>query len=368
MTVESHLSALSASKTPAGAAKFFPVEVVNVRKDTDDLTVITFKPQAADRDRFSFVPGQFVLCRAKIDGEDVRRAYSICTPSGTDTLQLGIKHISDGVFSNWVNETLKVGDTLDISQPDGRFFGTSIDLKQGEYIGIAAGSGITPVLSIIETALLSGGDSRFTLYYGNRTAASVAFRQRLHGLKNRFMDRLRIVHVLSREEGEVDLTHGRIDGERLSKLLTVFNPQPIDRAFICGPNAMMFGARDVLSARGMDTDDIRIESYGDHEPRTAPQDVDDTRQSEIRMTVAGRTRTFKMSYHETLLDAGRAAEVELPFACKAGVCATCRCKLIKGEVDTDKNYALTAEELEAGWILSCQATPASETVEVSFDV
>lgn len=349
-------------------SEFLPLKVADIHAETNSMMLLTLQPESSCINDFAFEPGQFLMFEETIEGQSVQRAYSICNAKNqSGQLQIGVKAIPGGIFSGWVKQSLKIGATLHAKRPDGRFFGTPIDLSQGEYVGIAVGSGITPVLSVIRSALVRGGDSRFTLYYGNRDVPSIAFKHALQTLKNQFMDRFNLVHVLSRGQAVADLMSGRLDSDRLSKLLGHFNPTAIDRAFICGPDDMMSMAREVILARGVDANEIRIESFGEFASETSPVSDEHVADVDVRFTLNGRSASFQMSHEQLLLDGGHAAGVAIPFACQGGVCATCRCRLVNGTVEMNKNYALTDDEVEAGYILACQSRIKSDQLEITFD-
>ena len=349
--------------------QFYPLTVREIRAETDSVTSVALVSDSEEAGQFAFDPGQFLILRSNIDGADIRRAYSLCSQPGDPILQVAIKHVERGIFSSWVRTDLKVGDVLEALPPEGRFLGEGANLEQGDYLGIAAGSGIAPIMSLMRTILSSSRDSRFTLIYGNRTSSSIIFRHELNDLKNIYMDRLRLINVLSQEDGDVELTCGRLDKNRLTRLLSVFCPQPVERAFICGPDELMFAARDVLLAKGMDSENVRIESFGDFAPHEKIKRNPDHGNCDVRMKLNGRTSKFSMPQEEdTLLEAGLLNGVDLPFACKGGVCATCRGRIVKGSVEMDKNFALTEAELSEGFVLTCRSRPITDEIEIDFDI
>lgn len=348
---------------------FFPLTVCDIRKETEDITLLTLKPTSDQLDRFRFVPGQFLIVRVEANGKDERRAYSICNRREDEFLRIAVKHIDGGVFSTYVADELTLNDTLWVHPPDGRFLGDDNNLSAGEALGVAAGSGITPILSVMHATLESSKESRFTLFYGNRSANSIAFRSEIAGLKNTYMDRLRVYHVLSRESGETELLNGRLDGERLEALLNAFCPQPVDRVFVCGPEELMLSTRAVFLKRGLKEPTIRMESFGNYAKKAPARRSEKSAGRVIAIKSGGRTSTVNIQVDDvSILDAALEQGIDLPFACKGGICATCRCRVVSGTVEMDRNLALSQEELDDGMILSCRALPTSDKVELDFDV
>jgi ring-1,2-phenylacetyl-CoA epoxidase subunit PaaE len=353
-------------------SKFHRLPIASVDRETRDAIAITFDVPPALRDVFRFEAGQHLTLRADIDGDDVRRSYSVCAAEG-EQLRVAVKRAPGGRFSTWANEALRAGASLDAMPPMGHF---NVDREAGasrHYLGVAAGSGITPLLSIVATALASEPRSRFTLIYGNRSSASVMFRDELAALKDRHLDRFNLVHVLSREPQDIELLHGRIDRAKADALFERWVPiGDVDYAFVCGPEGMMDAVRASLAAHGMPADRIRIERFAasipkhTHVPRPLP--VAAQTQCEVSVVIDGSRRTFLLEMGlENIIDAGIRNGIELPFSCKGGVCSTCRCRLVEGEVDMDVNFALEDYEVARGFVLACQSYPVTDRVTVDFD-
>jgi ring-1,2-phenylacetyl-CoA epoxidase subunit PaaE len=350
---------------------FHPLEVTDVETLTDDSVAVTFDIPSALEDAFAFVPGQHVTVRAQIDGQDVRRSYSISCPPGEGRVRVGIKRVPTGLFSTFATTELAPGDTLDVMPPVGEFVLTS-DLRHKHIAAIVAGSGITPVMSMINAALSSDETCRFTLIYGNRTSMSVMFLEELENLKDRFRDRFHLMHILSREPQPVDLFTGRIDSEKLETILSsLVDPRDVDEWFLCGPHGLIETARETLARHGVAETVVHDELFfaGDIPP--VPVISEDQAQEgsvHVGFTLAGRRSKVGMEPDQTLLEAAMRVRQGLPFSCKGGMCATCKAKLVDGEVEMAKNYALVAEEVAAGYILTCQSHPRTDTVEIDFDV
>jgi ring-1,2-phenylacetyl-CoA epoxidase subunit PaaE len=354
-------------------SKFHPLRVERVERETRESVAVTFAVPDALREQFRFAPGQHLTLRADIDGRDVRRSYSICSAAQEGTLRIAVKRAPGGVFSTWANERLAAGATIDVMPPIGHF-GVPLDPAAAHrYVAFAAGSGITPVLSIVASTLAAEPRSRFTLFYGNRASASVMFREELAALKDTYIERFTLVHVLSREAQDVDLLHGRIDRARADALLAHWAPQNgIDAAFVCGPEGMMDAVVAALRARGVPDSGIRIERFAasipkhQHVPRPLPRAAQ--AECEVTAVIDGARRSFVLEKEkESILEAGLRSGVELPYSCKGGVCATCRCRLVEGEVEMDVNFALEDYEVARGFILSCQSYPVTDRIVVDYD-
>jgi ring-1,2-phenylacetyl-CoA epoxidase subunit PaaE len=322
---------------------FHPLRVSHVERLTDDAVAITFEVPEDLRDDYAFTQGQHLTVRTEIDGAEVRRNYSICAPATGGRLRIGVKRLAGGAFSGHATSSLEVGDVVDVMTPTGRFF-TALDPAAAKhYCAVAAGSGITPVLSIVSTVLEVEPRSTVTLLYGNRTTGSVMFLDELADLKDRYPERFRVVHVLSREPHEVDLFSGRLDAEKLRALTDALVPvDSVDEWFLCGPFAMVEEARALLSERGVPSSHVHTELF--HVEGTAPRESG-----------------------QKVLDAVLAVRSDAPYACKGGVCGTCRAKLVSGEVDMERNYALEPDEVDAGFVLACQSRPVSDEVVLDFD-
>ena len=352
---------------------FHPLRVSRVEQLTDDAVAITFDVPDDLRDDYAFTQGQHLTVRIRIDGEEVRRNYSICAPATGGRLRIGVKRLAGGAFSGHATSSLEVGDVVDVMTPTGRFF-TALDPANAKhYCAVAAGSGITPVLSIVSTVLEVEPRSTVTLLYGNRTTGSVMFLDELADLKDRYPERFRLVHVLSREPHEVDLFSGRLDAAKLRALTDALVPvDSVDEWFLCGPFTMVQEARALLAERGVPASHVHTELF--HVEGTDPREsavVDDSRaegSSTVTVTLDGRASTLQVPRSgQKVLDAVLAVRADAPYACKGGVCGTCRARLVSGKVDMERNYALEPDEVDAGFVLACQSRPVSDEVVLDFD-
>ena len=354
---------------------FHPLPVAAVDRLTDDAVAITFAVPEELRETFAFSPGQHLTVRrAGDDGEDVRRSYSICsTPQELarhGRLRIGVREIPGGAFSAYACGALRYGDTIDVLPPLGNFTTAFAPDRVRHYGAVVAGSGITPVLALVATALAVEPASTFTLVYGNRTANSVMFAEELADLKDRYPTRLHLVHVLSREQGESPLLSGRIDADRLARLLDTIVPgDAIEEWFLCGPYGMVVDAKAVLTGRGLPESAVRTELFhvdAPPEPVRRPDDEPGAG-AEVTIMLDGRSSSFTIGRDERVLDAALKVRGELPYACKGGVCSTCKAKVVSGEVTMARNYALEPDEVAAGYVLTCQATPLTDTLVVDYD-
>jgi ring-1,2-phenylacetyl-CoA epoxidase subunit PaaE len=354
--------------------RFEELTIRDIRKETPDCVSIAFDVPEHLRPAFRFTQGQNITVRATLGGAEVRRSYSICSSLGENELRIAVKQVPEGIFSTHANGTLKAGDRLEVLPPSGRFFTPLNPTHEKQYVAFAAGSGITPILSIIKTTLETEPHSQFTLVYGNKGRGSILFKESLEGLKNRYMERFRIIHILSREKTDIPLFQGRIDGEKCAVLAgSLISLERTDEFFLCGPEAMIFSVRDFLTSRGVADRKIHFELFTTPGQTTtgsvgaaAPEAVG--LQSRVSVRLDGLSFDFDLAYAgQSVLDAALAEGADLPFACKGGVCCTCRAKLVRGEVSMDANYALERDELEAGYILTCQAHPRSAAVSIDFD-
>lgn len=356
-------------------ARFHPLKVTDVRRETRDAVVVTLAPRPEDKALFDFTQGQYLTFRRDFDGEELRRSYSICAGRDEGCLKVGIKRVDGGAFSTWANENLAPGDEIDAMPPMGKFF-TELDAgTEKTYLGFAGGSGITPVLSIIKTVLAREPKAKFTLVYSNRQINSIMFREDLEDLKNLYLGRFSVIHVLEQEGQEIDLFTGRIDAEKMKGLFEHWlDAKAIDTAFICGPEPMMLAIAASLRDHGLRDDQIKFELFASGQQGRAKaravSRVAVTPGTGVQATVTldGATRSFEMARGgETILEAAIAAKLDAPYSCKAGVCSTCRCKVLEGEVEMAVNHALEDYEVRAGYVLSCQATPISDRVVVTYD-
>ena len=363
----------------AGARRhsvFHPLRVASVERLTDDAVAVTFDVPPELREEFRFQAGQHVSIRSPVVGDDVRRNYSICAPATSGRLRIGVKRIPDGVFSSYVAERLQPGDVLDIMTPTGSFSTALHASHRKRYGAIAAGSGITPVLSILSTALEVEPGSSAVLVYVNRTTLNIMFLEDLEDLKNRYPERFQLIHVLDEEPMDVEILSGRLDAERLGRILDrLVLPDDVDDWFLCGPLPMTDVAREVLLARGAGEQHIHRELFfvgpppaaGRRAPAAAGPQEPATGAS-ITVLLDGRSQSFVLPEDgASILDATLRYRADAPFACKNGVCGTCRAKVIEGKVRMDANYALEPAEVAAGYALACQSHPAAERVVIDFD-
>ncbi len=355
------------------SAGFHPLKILDVSHETGDAILLTLAPAPGVAADFAFMPGQHLTFRADIDGEDVRRNYSICVPPGAP-LKVGIKKIAGGRFSTWVTEMVQPGDLLDAMTPRGHFTWAFDPARAYGYLYLAGGSGITPIMALIQAGLAGEPDSRFTLLYGNRTTSAIMFLEELADLKDRYMDRLQVFHFLTAEADDVELFNGRLDAERIAEILSsIVDPTAIDAAFICGPGAMMGSAERAMLNAGVPADRVLVERFTADRPSIADQQAEHAvaKQAEglaMEIIIDGRRRRVAFDAEKgSILESAREAGLPAPFACKAGVCATCRAKLIGGEVRMKKNYGLSAEEVAQGYVLTCQAVPLGAGVKLDYD-
>ncbi len=358
------------------ATHFRKLKIKNLRKETEDCVSISFEIPPEWKDEFQYHHGQNITLRKTLNGEDLRRSYSICSSPLEDELRIAVKKMEYGKFSTHVNQEFRAGDMIDVLPPTGKFF-TKLDAsKPKNYLALVAGSGITPVLSIIKTTLASEPRSSFTLVYGNRDRHSIIFREALEALKNSYMDRFSLIHVLSREKTEAPINEGRIDLDKCKSLFDkLIDLSKTDEIFICGPEEMIFSLRHFLEENAFPKDRIHFELFtvpGEKSTTSAkPKMVDrssDGEKSRVSITLDGISFDLALAYDaEPILDAALKTGADLPFACKGGVCASCRAKLIEGKVEMENNYALEKDELDAGFILTCQSHPRSSSLKIDFD-
>ena len=354
-------------------SKFYPLSVAQVHKETRDTIAVTFAVPQELQDAFHYQQGQHLTLRAMIGGEDVRRSYSICSAVQDNKLRVAIKRTQGGLFSSWANDNLKEGATLEVMPPMGHFNVPLDAANRKHYLAFAAGSGITPLLSIIKTTLLTEPNSSFTLFYGNRASSSVIFKEELSDLKDVYTGRLKLAYVMSREQQDIELFNGRITKEKAAQFLKHWvNIEDIDVAFICGPEDMMLGVSEALQEAGLPKSQIKVELFAASIPKHQhkPRAVESAGRHETQVTVImdGNHTTFTMDQDkESLLDAGLKAGIDMRYSCKGGVCSTCRCKVLDGKVEMDVNYALEDYEIARGYVLSCQSFPITDKVVIDFD-
>lgn len=353
-------------------ARFHALEVTDIHKTIRDAVVVTLKPE--EPEAFDYIPGQYLTFRRDFDGEELRRSYSICAGKDDGVLQVGIKRVDGGAFSTWANEDLKVGDRVDAMPPMGNFHSPLDATTARQYLGFAGGSGITPVLSILKTVLAREPNSQFTLVYANRTVHSIMFREEIEDLKNLYMGRFNVIHILEQDAQDIDLFTGMVTAEKCAELFKHWiDINDVDMAFICGPEPMMLGISAALKDHGLRDDQIKFELFASGQQGRARQKavskeaVDMTHDTEAKVTLDGETRTITMAKDVSLLEAARANSIDAPFACTAGVCSTCRARVTEGEVDMVANHALEDYEVEKGYVLTCQCYPLTDKVAFDYD-
>lgn len=359
--------------------QFHPLRVAQVRSETADTVSIAFEVPPALREAYRFTQGQFLTLKVPIDGQELRRSYSICCGvqdyDARGELRVAVKRVHDGVFSTWLHENVAPGRTFDVMVPDGRFH-VPLDAEAARhYVAFAAGSGITPVLSLIRTTLAHEPNSRFTLVYGNRSVDSIIFSEALEDLKNAYLSRFTLYHVLSRQPQEVDLLHGRLDRARVGRFLSTLLPvDDIDAAFVCGPASMIDEVELALREAGLDAHRIHAERFGVPAPAAAvPAPRAQCAEtaaggSDLVVVLDGKQHRMRLPGPDAkVLDTALAAGLDLPYACKGGVCCTCRARVLEGEVEMEKNYTLEAWEMAKGFVLTCQARALTPRVVVSYD-
>ena len=352
--------------------RFHRLAVRDLRRETADAVSLTFAIPKDLADDYSFAPGQYLTLRTTMDGEEVRRSYSICSGPDDRELRIAVKKVDGGAFSSWAADELKAGDELDVMTPTGRFGVAPAPDEARTYVGFAAGSGITPILSLAKGVLARERHSRFFLFYGNRTTSGMLFREALEELKDRFIERLSVFHVISGEEQDIPILHGRLDGEKVRVLLRSLVPaQSVDHIFICGPTGMSEEIEATCREVGIADNRIHVERFvsefgGKPRPKavvppSAPP------KAFASLIIDGKRREVPVADGEAILDAALRGGVDLPFACKGGMCSTCRAKLVEGQAEMDVNYSLEPWELKAGFILTCQAKPVTDKVVVDYD-
>jgi ring-1,2-phenylacetyl-CoA epoxidase subunit PaaE len=356
-------------------SKFHSIQVADIYKETKDCSVITFDIPENLKSDFSYNSGQHLTLRTTINGQEVRRSYSLCSSPTQNTWQVAVKKIDSGLFSTFVNDQLKKGDFLEVMPPNGTFFTEVNPSLAKNYIAFAAGSGITPVLSIIKNHLASEPNSTFQLFYLNRTVKSIIFKEELEQLKNVYFNRFEIFHFLTKEHRVSELFNGRFTKEKLQVLTEkIINIPAINECFICGPEDMIFLVRDELTAAGLPKDKIHYELFTTGLTEEDKQRINKIVEkkvegTEVTIVDGGKEFHFVMGEDfDNILDGALAAGADLPFACKGGVCSTCRCKVLEGTVEMKLNYSLEEEELAKNYVLSCQAVPTSKKVVVDFGV
>lgn len=354
---------------------FHSLKIKEVRKETQDCCSIAFEIPEDLKSAYAFTQGQYLTLKTDINKEDVRRSYSICSSPNDKELRVAVKQVPNGLFSTFANHQLKAGAFLDVMTPMGNFYTDLKEENEKHYIGFAAGSGITPILSIMKTALETEPKSCFTLFYGNKNTGSIIFKEAIEALKNSYMDRLTVHYFLSREMLDAPLMNGRIDKEKCDAIFdTLLEVSEVDECFSCGPESMIFAVKDALMERDFDEEKIHFELFTSPlgklgvEKKIEVKEEDKGKSSNITINLDGKAFQFDLPFGtDNLLDAALKQGADLPFACKGGVCCTCKARITEGTVDMALNYALEKEEVEAGFILTCQAYPTTDKIVVDFD-
>lgn len=353
---------------------FHKLRVAEVRRETPDAVSVRFDLPEHLRETFAFKAGQHLTFRREVNGEELRRNYSVCVSPAEGVLKIGVRKIAGGAFSGWVNDQLKAGDEIEVMAPHGSFCWEFDAQARRQYVAFAGGSGITPILSLMKAALTHEPHARFTLIYGNRTSPGIMFLEELAAWKDKYLDRLQIVHLLEDEEEEIALFNGRLDRPKVEDILDhLVDVKATDVFFICGPGPMMDAVEETLTARGVEKPRILIERFttgplSEAQAAAARALEEKAAGRKMSVTLNGRRMnvTFDPAQH-SILDNVRAAGLPAPFACKGGVCATCRAKVTSGEVSMKVNYGLSEEELAEGYVLTCQATPLTDDVALTYD-
>jgi ring-1,2-phenylacetyl-CoA epoxidase subunit PaaE len=353
---------------------FHKLKIKNIRPETEDCVSIALEVPTTLVDVFQFKSGQYLTFKRIVEQEELRRSYSICSSPTDNELRVAIKKVPFGKFSTFANESLKEGDFLEVMPPNGRFTALCSADNVKKYVGFAAGSGITPILSILKNVLRSEPKSHFTLIYGNKKRTSIIFKEAIEALKNQYMERFSVYHVLSQEMTDATLLNGRIDAEKthlFSK--NILKIQEIDHFYICGPEEMTHAVIDTLEKKGVDKSKIHFELFTSSKPNIkktiAPTEIDNRPKSEVTIRLDGSAFKMQLAYEgDNILDEAMRHGADLPYACKGGVCCTCKAKLVEGEVVMTVNYGLEADEIAAGFILTCQAHPRTPKVVVDFDL
>lgn len=349
---------------------FHRLSIAAIERDTPDAVAVTFNVPDALREQYHYRPGQHLTLKASINGENLRRCYSICSSPDEQILKIGVKAIYEGRFSNFINQQLKVGDSLDVMVPQGQFGYQPEKQTHAHYLAVAAGSGITPLLSIIKATLQTEPKSHFVLIYGNSNSRSVMFKESIADLKSRFAERFQVIYLFSQEPQESELLNGRINQQQLSALgNTLLNFKQFDRAFICGPESMIDEVHDTLIHYGMPKEFVHMEHFNTSGAKFKPTVVKSNEVRQVSIHLDGRILDISIdSQDDSILDAALRQGVDLPYACKGGVCATCKCKLRSGEVEMGVNYSLEPDQIADGYILSCHSWPKGDGVVLDFDV
>jgi ring-1,2-phenylacetyl-CoA epoxidase subunit PaaE len=355
--------------------RFSKLTIKDIRKETPDCVSIAFEIPEELKPLYQFRHGQNLTLRIKLNDEELRRSYSICSSPLDDELRIAVKKVLQGRFSSHANVKLRKGDTIDVLPPTGKFYTELQTDHKKKYLAFAAGSGITPIISIIKTTLATELNSEFTLVYGNRNRSSIIFKEQLEALKNRYIDRFTILHILSREKTDTNINHGRINAEKCVQLQKLIDFKSMDEIFLCGPEEMIFSVRDWLYQQDIERRKIHFELFttpgqkSEFRSQKTEEIPDEGPKSKVSIKLDGIMFDFELSkLGKSILDGALQQGADLPYACKGGVCSACRAKLVTGEVTMDANYALEPDELSKGFILTCQSHPVTDSVMVDFDI
>ena len=356
------------------AQHFHSLEIRDVVRETADCISVSFIVPDALRESFAYRAGQYVTLRAEVGDRELRRSYSLCSAPHENEWRIAIKRVDGGMFSQWAHMLLRAGDSMDVLPPDGHFvYEPQPDLAR-HILLLAAGSGITPVFSILKTALETEANSQVTLVFGNRRVKDIIFREQIEDLRDRHLARFQLIHTLSGEVQEAPIANGRIDGAKIANLIpALINPDAIDEVFICGPGAMIDAAANACLKVGVPAERIHKEIFGvpgavEREASSAHDAADTTDVARVSVIADGIERELRVGFTgESVLDVVLASGIDVPYACKAGVCCTCRAQVLEGEVRMDANYTLEQHEVDRGFVLTCQAHPVSDTVRLSYD-
>jgi len=367
------MSATDATAAPTGLGpRFHWLKISDARRETPDAVSVSFDIPQDLRPHYAFRAGQYLTLRTTLDGEEVRRSYSICSGVDDGELRIAIKQVEGGLFSVWAQEALKPAEAIEVMTPTGRF---GIPVGSGTarvHVGFAAGSGITPILSIVKTVLSREAGSHFFLFYGSRATGDILFRGALEDLKDRYLGRLSVFHVLSQEQQDVDVLNGRLDQEKLGVLLRrILGGAAVDAAYVCGPFGMIDGVEMALADAGVAPERVHVERFssalGGRPRAPRPVKVDATPHAVAAVILDGARTELPVAEGETVLDAALRAGLDLPFSCKGGMCSTCRAKVVEGHAEMELNYSLEPWETEAGYVLTCQTRPTSARVVIDYD-
>lgn len=358
------------------ATHFHSIKVKSIKKETPDCVSLTFDIPESLKPSFDYREGQNITIRKNMDGEELRRSYSICAAPYENEVKIAIKQVEGGKFSSFANHQLQAGDTLDIMAPNGNFNAHLSPETHPSYLAIAAGSGITPVISIIKHTLRTQNDSSFTLIFGNRNKSSIIFFDELQDIKNKYLGRFNLINILSRERMDTDIHYGRVTAEKLFELKSLVTYHDINAAYVCGPEEMIFSAKQFLEQEGVESNRIHFELFttpGQTKSFVGSKETSEAENSgpvsQVEITLDGRTFEMEVPFHGlSILDAALKHGADLPYACKGGVCSTCKAKITEGKAEMTINYALESDEVENGFVLTCQTHPRSEKLKVNFDM